>query len=145
MPQKEQNYSNHAQVVPGFLAVLIILLLTIIGAGVNVYQSWGDHERIYSATLIFTLSCCVLVGITYCRTFALRVQDRAIRAEENLRHYLLTGKPLDSRLTRTQIVALRFAADEEFPGLVQKSAAGGTAPKDIKQAIQKWRADHERA
>ena len=36
----------------------LILFLTIIGAGVNLYESWGDHQRIYSASLILTLSCC---------------------------------------------------------------------------------------
>jgi hypothetical protein len=80
-----------------------------------------------------------------CRNFALRVQDRAIRAEENLRHYVLTGKLLDTRLEPKQIAALRFAMDEEFAGLAQKTAAQNTPPKDIKQAIRQWRADHHRA
>lgn len=145
MPNTEQNYSNHVQKVPGFLAVLVILLLTIIGAVVNFYQSLGDHQRIYSASLILTLTCCTLYGLLACRTFALRVQDRAIRAEENLRHYVLTGKLLDARLDPKQIAALRFAMDEEFVDLAQKSAAQNTAAKDIKQAIRQWRADHHRA
>ena len=145
MPQAEQNFSNHVQTVPGYLALLIVLALTIIGACVNVYQSWGDHQRIYSATLVLTLSCCGLSGALYGRTFALRVQDRAIRGEENLRHYVLTGKLLDPRLDPKQIAALRFAADAEFVELARKSAEQGTAPKEIKQAIRQWRADHHRA
>ena len=48
------------------------------------------------------------------RAFPLAVQDRAIRAEENLRYFSLTGKLLDKGLTMSQIIALRFADDNEF-------------------------------
>ena len=139
-----QNYANHTQIVPGFFATLLLLLVTVIGAGVNTYQSIGDRERIYSASLLLALSLLSLVGIAYGRTFALKAQDRAIRAEENLRHFAITGKLLDPRLRPLQIVALRFASDEEFVDLARKSAEQGTAPKDIKQGIRNWRVDHYR-
>ena len=140
-----QNYANHTQIVRGFAAAMLILLATVIGAGVNMYQSLGDHQRMYSASLILALSIVSLVGIIYCRTFALKAQDRAIRVEENLRHFVMTGKLLDPRLNTLQIVALRFASDEEFLELARKSAEQGTVSKDIKQAIRHWRADHYRA
>ncbi|MBY0506853.1 MAG: hypothetical protein K2X03_23235 [Bryobacteraceae bacterium] len=140
-----QNYANHAQRVPVFLAAGIVLLLTVIGACVNMYQSFGDHERMYNASLVLVLSLCALVIWFYARTFALKAQDRAIRAEENLRHFAMTGKLLDSRLETLQIVALRFASDGEFVELAKKAAEQGTAPKDIKQAIKNWRPDLYRA
>ena len=140
-----QNYANHTQIVRGFAAAMLILLATVIGAGVNMYQSLGDHQRMYSASLILALSIVSLVGIIYCRTFALKAQDRAIRVEENLRHFTMTGKLLDPRLNTLQIVALRFASDEEFLELARKSAEQGTVSKDIKQAIRHWRAVHYRA
>lgn len=140
-----QSYANHAQRVPVFLGMLIVLLLTVIGSGVNMYKSWGDHQRMYGASLIMALSVCALIAAFYSRTFALKAQDRAIRAEENLRHFALTGKLLDARLNTLQIVALRFAPDDEFVDLARKSAEQGTAPKDIKQAIRNWRPDHYRA
>ena len=140
-----QNYSNHAQRVPLFLAVLVALLLTVIGACVNVYKSVGDHQRMYSATLVLVLSACGLLTAFYARTFALKAQDRAIRAEENLRHFVMTGKLLDARLQPLQIVALRFASDEEFVELARQSAEKGTEPKAIKQAIKNWRPDEYRA
>ena len=80
----------------------------------------------------------------YARAFALRAQDRAIRAEENLRHYILTGKPFPKELRMGQIIALRFASDEEFPALVQKAIAGNLNSKSIKQSINNWKADHNR-
>ena len=75
------------------------------------------------------------------RTFALKAQDRAIRAEEGLRHYVLTGKLLDPRLQVGQIIALRFASDAEFPALAQKAAESGMSNKEIKQSVKNWRAD----
>jgi hypothetical protein len=75
------------------------------------------------------------------RIFALKAQDRAIRAEENLRHYVLTGKLLDARLTPRQITGLRFAPDGEFPALAQRAAAENLAVDDVKKAVKNWRPD----
>jgi len=141
----EQNLANHAQRVPGFLAVGGVLFLTALGAGVNLYQSLGDHQRLYSASLILVLTICVFVVALYSRIFALKAQDRAIRAEENLRHYVMTGKLLDARLTPSQIIGLRFASDGEFVELAKRAAETGMAMPEIKAAVKHWRADHYRA
>jgi hypothetical protein len=137
----EQNYQNHVQRVFGFNALMLILVATFIGAGVNLYKSLGDHQRLYSASLILVLTGCVLVCGVYARTFALKAQDRAIRAEENLRHYVLAGKLLDPRLKPLQIVALRFACNQEFVDLAQRAAEQSLPPDAIKRAIGAWRAD----
>lgn len=78
------------------------------------------------------------------RTYALKAQDRAIRAEEQLRHFMLTGKPFDSRLNIRQIIALRFASDEELPALAKKAAEEKLRSKEIKQQIKDWREDNYR-
>lgn len=139
-----QNYSNHVRRPLPFLIVALTLFATIIGAGVNLYQSFGDHQRLYSASLVFVLSLIVLMALAFGRGFALKAQDRAIRAEENLRHYVLTGKLLNPQLTMQQIIALRFAADAEFPALAGRAAAENLAADDIKRAVKNWRADDYR-
>ncbi|MGO9260101.1 MAG: DUF6526 family protein [Bryobacteraceae bacterium] len=140
-----QNYANHRRFVPLYHVVLFFMLvLTLIGAGVNLYESWGDHQRLYSASLIVVLTVAMLILFFLCRIFALKAQDRAIRAEENLRHFALTGKLLDSRLGVLQIVALRFASDAEFPQLAREAADKNLAPDDIKKAVKSWRADFYR-
>ena len=137
-----QNYAKHRQTVPAFHFVLFpLLVLTFIGSCVNLYCSWGDHHRLYSASLIVVLSFCVLMLMFLCRIFALKAQDRAIRAEENLRHFVLTGKLLDPRLSIRQIIALRFASDDEFAALAKQAAENNLAADAIKQAVKKWRAD----
>lgn len=137
-----QSYANHRQFVTPFHRVLLpILLLTVIGSLVNLYQSWGDHERLYNASLIVVLAVGIQAVAFFGRIFALKAQDRAIRAEESLRHFVLTGKLLDARLTIRQIIALRFAPDGEFVPLAQKAADESMTPDAIKQAVKQWRAD----
>jgi hypothetical protein len=140
----EQDYKNHVRRVPGFLALGLVLVVTFIGAGVNLYESLGNHERLYSASLILVLTGCLFATAGYARSFALKAQDRAIRAEENLRHFMLTGKPLDARLGHGQIAALRFASDGEFVDLARRAAEQAMAPDDIKRAVRSWRADTHR-
>lgn len=142
MADKVQTFENHAQIVPMFHYVTLgILQLTFIGACVNLYQSWGDHARFYSASLLVTLTLGTILAALFARSFALKAQDRAIRAEEQLRHYLLTGKLLDPRLTVKQIVGLRFASNEEFIALALRAADQNLSPKDIKQSVKNWRPD----
>jgi Family of unknown function (DUF6526) len=90
------------------------------------------------------LTICVFMTAFFARTFALKAQDRAIRAEENLRHFVLTGKLLDSRLEPLQIVGLRFASDAEFPALALQAAEKGLSQKDIKALVKNWRPDFYR-
>lgn len=141
---KEQNFKNHAKMVPGYHYIALpILLVLFIGSIVNlVHAGEGDY---LSAFLIFGI-CIVLILVSYyARSFALRAQDRAIRAEENFRHFILTGKPLPSGLRVSQVIALRFASDEEFPALTAKAISENLSNKQIKEAIQQWRADNNRA
>jgi len=138
----EQNYANHRQFVTLYHKIVLpVALLTLIGSVVNLCQSWGDHQRIYSASLITVLTVCLVFTLFFARVFALKAQDRAIRAEENLRHFALTGKLLDSRLSVPQIVGLRFASDAEFVALARKAADESLTPDAIKQAVKNWRAD----
>jgi hypothetical protein len=132
--------------VPPFHFVLLpLLFLTFIGSIVNLTLSIGNHERLYSAALIVVLSSAGIMTALFARIFALKAQDRAIRAEENLRHFVIAGKLLDSRLGALQIVALRFASDGEFVALAQRAAQENMKPADIKRAIKQWKVDDYRA
>jgi hypothetical protein len=141
---REQSFKNHSRYIPlwHFITPFILLLL-LGGAIVNFIHA--DRDVHYSAALILLMVLLLFIFYWYSRAFALRAQDRAIRAEENFRHYILTGKPLDGGLTMSQIIALRFAADEEFPGLAQRARTENLSSKQIKAAIQNWRPDHDRA
>ena len=142
MADVQQSYKNHAQIVFLYHRVLtLVLLLILIGSIVNLNKSWGDSTRFYSASLIVALTVAAMLLFIFVRTFPLKAQDRAIRAEEQLRHYVLSGKLLDSRLTMRQVVALRFASDAEFVALAQRAADQSLSPDAIKRDVKQWRAD----
>ena len=139
----EQNLKNHARfVIPYHLFTGIALLALIIGSIRNLIYTTADN--VYNASLLVLVSFILLSVYIYCRTFALRAQDRAIRAEENLRHYALTGKLLDRRLRMGQIIALRFASDEEFPALAQQAVEQSLDRTAVKRLIKTWRPDYYR-
>ena len=140
-----QNANNHGRYVPVWhfftpAIILIILGMCIINL---VHTDMHPHDLHMWLPIIF-IPIVLLILWWYARAFALRAQDRAIRAEENLRHFILTGKPFPKELRMGQIVALRFASDEEFPALVQKAIAENLNSQSIKQSINNWKADHNR-
>jgi hypothetical protein len=137
----DQTYATHRQVVPLYHFVLQgLLLLTLIGACVNLYRSLGT-ARLYGSSLILVLTFVTIMVAVFSRWFALRAQDRAIRAEEQLRHYVLTGRLLDTRLTMRQIIGLRFAGDEELASLAERAVNDNLSEDAIKKAVRHWRAD----
>lgn len=143
MSAKTQDYKSHRRLVPGY-HYLGYLLFTTIMAGGAVHAFRDCPNNWLEGTLISVIGFTLMLTAFYARYFALRAQDRAIRAEENFRHYLLTGKPLDSRIRTGQVVALRFAPDDEFVELAAKAAAEGTKPDAIKRSIKNWRGDFHR-
>jgi hypothetical protein len=83
------------------------------------------------------------------RMMTLTVQDRVIRLEMRLR--LRECLPVDLRarindLTPRQLVALRFAGDEEMTELVREVLGGGLqTSKNIKLRVKNWQGDFLRA
>jgi hypothetical protein len=141
-----QNYDNHTRVVKGFHMLLgSFLVIGTIGSLVNIWQQWSAKDQVFSAILITLLFICGILLFIFTRTFPLKAQDRAIRAEENLRYFILTRKPLDSRITMSQVIALRFAPDDEFVILADRAINENLSPDEIKKAIKNWRADEHRA
>jgi hypothetical protein len=137
----DQNYRNHRRFHPLFHYILsLLLLLTLIGAVVFIIK-----KGICLSSLIILANAIILsIMFVLIRQYPLKAQDRAIRAEENLRHFALTGKLLDSKLTMGQITALRFASDEELSSLSEKAALQNLSPDDIKKQIKNWKADYYR-
>lgn len=141
----EQNFKNHTRMVPlfhyvAFTLVLFALVITVI----NFFKAVGAGSGRLNAAAMVALVSAVVLALWFARAFALRAQDRAIRAEENFRHFILTGQPLDKNLRMSQIVALRFAGDAEFAALAKKAVEEKLTNKQIKEAVQNWRADYNR-
>lgn len=143
---KTQNYSNHRRFVIMYHVISFFLIaLLLISSIYYTISECNAHQSMKPGLFLFLISLILLSLFFFARTFALKAQDRAIRAEENFRHYLLTGKPFDARLTIRQIIGLRFASDEEFPSLAKKAAEEGISEDEIKKSIKNWRGDYYRA
>ncbi len=146
MPAKKpQNITNHAQIVPifhyGLFSVVVTILVMSISQCIHAIKTDGN---INLGIILVLISIALLMGLFIFRSFALKAQDRAIRAEENLRHFILTGKLLNSNLRVSQIIALRFAPDSEFPQLAERAINEQMSNKAIKEAIKEWKADYYR-
>lgn len=140
-----QSYSNHARwFVPYHVVLTLILLAALLGSLHNLVRSIGESDRVYGAALLVLLTVGLVMTAFFARFFALRAQDRTIRAEENLRHFVLAGTLLDPRLTMEQIIGLRFASDEEFVALARRAADEGLSQDNIKRAVTAWRSDAHR-
>lgn len=140
---KEQNFKNHARYVFLYHVIGYLLLIAVlIGSIVNVVNS--SKENLYSATLILALTILVGIALFFARAFALKANDRAIRAEENFRHFTITGSQLPAGLGLGQVVALRFASSAQLPELAAKAASEGLSGTAIKKLITEWKADYER-
>lgn len=142
---KTQNYKNHRRYVFLYHAVTFTLILLLLVSSVYyTIRAYNAEETLRPWLFLFLIGLILFFIFFFTRIFALKAQDRAIRAEENFRHYLLTGKPFDSRLTIRQIIGLRFASDEELPELAKKAKKENLSEEDIKKAIKNWRADYYR-
>lgn len=142
--KEAQNYKNHVRWYPPFHFVLAPLMtVNLVFWAVRLYQQPGwDHAAL--VLLGVTLIILMLVG----RLFALKNQDRIVRLEESIRYSKLLPPDLASRATGLdlqQVIALRFASDDELASLVERTLNGEFATqKDIKLAVKDWRADHFR-
>jgi uncharacterized protein DUF6526 len=141
----EQSYKTHARWRPWFhFFVIPVLLVNVL---VSVRYLWQSPHLGTAYGVVFAIA---LLGLgILSRNQALTVQDRLIRLEMRLRLRQVLPADLQPRisdLTHRQLVALRFASDEELPDLVRDVFAGKiTTSKDIKSRVRNWQADWLRA
>ena len=114
----------------------------MVGLGFAIYLFSGLQDLTH-ALIIFGFVL-IMFALAFARLYALKAQDRAIRAEESLRYFILTSKMLPSALKIGQIIALRFASEDEFIALVDKTIAENLSSNEIKTAIKSWKADYNR-
>jgi hypothetical protein len=145
MPEP-QNLKNHTRFDPLFhFFVMPMLLLNLIASIYATVHAWPAFAHTHLWWIVMSLVFFGMAGVS--RGSALRVQDRVIRLEEQLRLAdLLAEEDLDliDRVTLRQYIALRFASDAEVPALAARAVKESLTEKQIKEAIVRWRADDYR-
>lgn len=134
----QQSYESHAHrpMHTAVLWLMALVVLVLIGM-----QFYGYYTRDWA---IVVIGVALLEVGWISRAYIVRLQDRIIMLEMKVRAAELLPAGQDAqlaRLTRQQIVALRFASDEELGSLLDRAARENLAPKDIKAAIKTWRPD----
>ena len=141
---KTQNYKNHIHYVPLYHYLTFAAMVVLIVGALYNWVTCLPNESLLA--ILFLLLVLTVISVSFHnRSFALKAQDRAVRAEENFRYFVITGKRLPQQLSIYQIIALRFASDDELEKLVEKTIRENLKPKDIKKAIINWRPDFYRA
>ena len=140
----EQTYQTHRRYVPIYhFFVEPVLLLNIVGQIMYFFR----YRTLFKAWAI-VVAVALFVLAWMARSMALKAQDRVIRLEERLRLVSILPQELQARIAELrpgQLVALRFASDEEVPGLVERCLRGELVKGDeIKRQIRNWRPDMSR-
>ena len=141
MADRVQTYASHRRYIPEFHFFALPVLIA--NAVLRLWE-FARHPGVDSAWIAL-VAVALAIGIWTSRAMALRAQDRVIRLEERLRLDRLLPPVVREKaanLTTSQLIALRFAPDDEVEELAQRVIAGELHTRaDIKRAIRNWRAD----
>lgn len=140
-----QTYANHTRIVPAYhMGAFPILVINLLWSGYKVVRSFSGDS-----VVALLVAVALLLIFFHARIFVLKVQDRVIRLEMTLKLEKLLPADLRPRIkdfTVDQLIALRFASDEELPDLARKVLTENVSTrKAIKQMIKKWNPDYLRA
>jgi hypothetical protein len=141
MATTPQTFANHTRWhAPFHFFVIPVMLINFIWSIVVFFEGPGWN----SGWWIIVSSALVVLALLV-RLNSLKVQDRLIQLEERLRYQQILSPALCQQagaLTAGQMIALRFAGDDELEGLVAAALAGKFSKTgDIKREIRNWRAD----
>ena len=144
MADGPQSFDNHAKLVPMYHFVTFgLLAISFIWFA---YRAVTDFSvgRIFMCLFVFA----VIMVMFWARIFALGVQDRVIRMEEQLRMARVLPDDLQGSIGTIDtefIIGLRFAPDDELEDLTRRVLNGEFEDrKGVKQAVKNWRADNQR-
>lgn len=139
-----QSFETHVRRIPRlYLLAGAVLALNIVATTAHLVwrPGWISGFLVLVAVALFGTHWFV-------RSNAIVVQDRVIRLEERLRLERLLPEQLRPRigeLSLGQLVALRFASDDELAELTSLVLDEGlTGRTEIKKRIRTWRPDHLR-
>jgi hypothetical protein len=143
MSDAPQGLKNHARLDPPYHVLTFALYL--VNLGFAVASEIRHHDA--GSTWWLVLSLLIIAPILRIRTYPLKVQDRVIRLEERLRLQALAPQQWHAqiyKLREDQLIALRFASDDEVVELAKQALEQNLNRKQIKERIKSWRPDEWR-
>lgn len=141
----EQNYSNHRRFMPLYHFVAFPILTVNLFLAIYVFYRAPGKMTAWGIILAIGL----LAGLGALRISVLIVQNRIIRLELMMRLAHVLPPETRSRMSELrlgQMIGLRFASDQELPGLVERCLSGDLkSASEIKREIKDWQPDYVRA
>ncbi|WP_337040987.1 DUF6526 family protein [Emticicia sp. 17c] len=143
---QEQNYKNHIRFYPlhHFIFYPVVTILIVLSFYLS---SQYEEQKLIWIAIGILLIIITWLSLMLRQHYALTAQDRTVRVEMRYRYFALTGKRLEllePQLSLGQILALRFASDEELPVLLQKAIDQNLSADEIKRSIKNWQPDYMR-
>ena len=138
----DQSYESHTH-RPVPTAIVGVLAMTALVLMIG-YLFFGWQTRDWA---ILAVIAAVFVLSAISRLYTVGLQDRIIMLEMKVRcaEVLPAGQDATlAKLSKRQIVALRFASDDELGALLERAARENLSPKDIKASVKTWRPDLHR-
>ena len=136
-----QSYADHAHLPRLFFVGVVAWAVAAVSF---VLMLLGYNTQLIAAGAgLIALFPALAMG----RAYVTALQDRIIRAEMRARcEKLVSAEQMTAfaRLSLKQIAGLRFASDQELPGLLGRAAAEGLTNDQIKKAVTTWRPDFDR-
>ena len=135
-PQTYESHAHRPALTAGAAAAALLAL------GCIIVEALRRPGLLALAVLCLTLAVMCLVAIS--RVYILRLQDRIIQLEMRVRLARLGHEADYGRLSKRQLVALRFASDAELPALIERAISDNLTSRQIKGAIRDWQPDYHR-
>ena len=135
-----QTLKNHGRLDPPYHLISTVVLM--VNLFIVLCYAW-KNQNVFTGWLVI-LSIAIFIPFLKLRSYPLKVQDRVIRLEERLRLQALAPQEWHAQiyqLTEDQLIALRFASDDEVVELAKQALEGNLDRKQIKERIKVWRAD----
>lgn len=141
-----QNYKNHIRYYPphhfffyGFAGLMF---------AVSLYTLVKNEEQ----TLLWAVISSLIFMITWLsfmvrQHYSLGNQNRIARLELRFRYYTITHRhfeEVEKQLSLRQVLALRFASNEELVNLTERAIKEKLSPDEIKRAVTNWQPDYMR-
>ena len=142
---QKQSSKNHIRFyIPHHFVYYPAIMIFIV---FSLYFTFATAEKLIWGFISAIFVLLLYLAFMMRQHYALTLQNRIVRLELRYRYFSLTGKRfeiIEVQLKDEQLFALRFAPDEEFLQLIEKTISKNLTDLQIKKAIIHWKGDYER-
>lgn len=143
--KKRQSFTNHIRFYPAHHFVFYPLATLLLIASISLV--FLKEDKLLWGFIAGVIALIIWVSFMLRQHYSLILQNRIIRLEMRYRYFVLTNERfelIEHRLRDSQIFALRFASDDELPGLVKRAIKENLPSRRIKKSILTWLPDNNR-